>query len=97
MDMHVVECNRCSVGWDKRERRCTVYIGSEHLPTVADAPDCPIADRCQHAIQAAHGLCDVRRAGLVCESALVFAGTANAQEHPLAFNANFVSDELVQP
>lgn len=90
--MRVTPCTRCRVGWNKKQGRCNVDTGAEHLPDDPSIPDCPIQDRCQHQIQSADP-CVVRRKGLVCESALVESGlTADeAMDHPLAFNAVLVA------
>lgn len=86
--MQVTTCDRCHVGWDKTTQTCKVPTGAEHLPDEPDIPTCPIQDRCQHQIQRT-GPCDVRRKGLVCESALIFSGLSpdEAADHPLGFNA----------
>jgi hypothetical protein len=86
--MRVVVCDRC-VGWDRVARRCAIDTGAEDLPLEALVPDCPIQDRCQHQIQS-DGPCLIRARGMICESALVFAGVPNAERHPLAFNASLL-------
>lgn len=85
-------CSRCSGGWDKNARACQIETGAEGLPQSAVIPDCPIASRCQHQIQSATP-CPVRKAGLICESALIAGGMSpeDAANHELAFNADFVS------
>ena len=87
MDMRVVPCDRCSVGWDASRRRCTVPTGAEHFPLVpaAEVPVCPIQDRCQHQVQQVEP-CIIRARGMICESALTMAGVVDAHNHPLAFN-----------
>lgn len=90
-EMRVTPCDRCSSGWDKRLRRCTIYTGAEGFDDVPEAeiPDCPLKDRCQHNLQ--DGVCVVRRKGLVCESALATVMTPEeAAAHPLAFNAGLL-------
>lgn len=84
VEMYATLCTRCC-NWD--EGKCTVPTGSEHLPTEAATPTCPLQERCQHQLQALPGLCDVRRAGLVCESALRAAGVQDVASHELSFNA----------
>lgn len=88
-DMRVTSCTRCTSGWSTALGRCTIYTGAEELDDEpGPAPRCPIADRCQHQLQAGDGLCVVRTKGLVCESALALEiGIDAAKEHPLAFNA----------
>jgi len=95
MTMVVTPCDRCSTGWDRELRRCTVLTGSETFPTVADPPDCPLAERCRHALQSRPAVCDVRRAGFVCESALAYAGlsASEAAGHPLSFHANMMREQ----
>lgn len=88
-EMRVTPCRRCSAGWSKEERRCLVETGCEHLPLEDVVPDCPIQDRCQHEMQQ-EGPCAVRARGMVCESALAYAGVEGAAEHPLAFNATML-------
>lgn len=94
MDMRVTPCNRCDQGWDKDAGRCAVYVGVERFVTVAadKVPECPIADRCQHQLQATPKPCLVRERGFICESALVFAGVPDAEDHPLSFNDNMMAD-----
>lgn len=89
--MVVTACDRCTAGWDRKLRRCTIATGAEHLPDEIDVPVCPIQDRCQHQLQSSVP-CLVRRKGLICESALIYAGMSEeeAAEHPLAFNATVV-------
>jgi hypothetical protein len=79
--MVTATCTRCS-NWNKEDKACTVYIGVEHLRKVRQAkiPTCPIADRCQHQLQAGAEPCPVRARGLLCESVV-------GVDHPLAFNA----------
>lgn len=93
MDMTVTPCDRCGVGWNQKEKRCNVYIGTEKFPSVANPPTCSLEASCQHNIQAPNNLCDVRRAGLVCESALIHAGVENALNHPLSFHAYMMGEE----
>jgi hypothetical protein len=87
MDMRVTPCDKCSVGWNKAEKRCTVDTGAEHLPDELEMPICPIQESCQHELQG--GPCVVRRKGLICESALIYSGMseADAAAHPLGFHA----------
>lgn len=88
-DMVVNVCNRCPMGWDASAGACTVTTGAEHFPLVesSSVPTCPMAPRCQHAIQVAPVPCAIRARGMICESALAWAGDADAASHPLAFNA----------
>jgi len=88
--MLVTTCDRCATGWDAPSKRCRVETGAEHLPDDVP-PECPIADRCQHQLQAGSGLCLVRRKGLVCESALTYSGVLDVANHPYGFNANVVA------
>jgi hypothetical protein len=105
LDMVMTACTRCSSGWDPAQRRCTVagvpnelkdltaeYLAENPGATIA-IPDCPFTARCQHALQAAPGLCEVRAMGMVCESALIHAGMSpeEAHAHPDAFNAEMYS------
>lgn len=92
MDMQVVSCDRCGVGWNKATRSCDVYIGTEGMATSSMTPTCPLQELCQHSIQSLPKVCDVRRAGLVCESALIWAGVANAPDHPLSFHAYMMGE-----
>ena len=90
MTMRVVPCTRCS-NWVKD--RCRVRTGAEHLPVVPSdqIPECPIADRCQHA-QQTEGPCAVRRRGLVCASALAtIMPYDQAMDDPRAFHADLVA------
>lgn len=91
MTMVAVPCSRCTVGWDGR--KCTVPTGAEHFPDDPNVPTCPIQDRCQHQVQAAEGLCAVRRKGMICESALIAGGLseAEASDHPLSFHADMMA------
>ena len=90
-EMVVAPCTRCTSGWDRSAMRCTITTGAEGMPTMA-APPCPIAERCQHARQAAPELCEVQRSGQVCESALRFAGWTEDQIDgcDFAFNADYL-------
>jgi hypothetical protein len=92
--MQVTPCTRCTSGWDKAAGRCTVEVGVEHLPDEPEAPTCPIQDRCQHQVQASPDPCIVRRKGMICESALIYAGMPEdeARGHPLGFSAMTVCD-----
>lgn len=83
IEMKVTPCTRCAVGWNGSH--CTVDTGAEHLPS-ATPPTCPIQDRCQHQLQSV-GPCMVRSRGLICESALAFAGEPDIENHPFSFNA----------
>jgi len=98
VDMRVTVCNRCSVGWDAISKTCTVTTGAEHLPDVAAAevPECPMSVRCQHQVQS-QVPCLVRRKGLICESALAWAGDDDPMCNPLGFSALCVAspEELV--
>jgi hypothetical protein len=84
--MRVTACSRCSVEWNTALQRCQVEIGVEHLPLTPKVPTCPLQDRCQHQVQS-QSPCAVRARGLICESALRFAGVADPESHPLAFDA----------
>lgn len=86
MTMLVTPCVRCSA-W--RQTGCSAETGAEHFPEVdaPQVPPCPLADRCQHQIQAGAEPCVVRRRGMVCESALRLAGVTDPEDHPLAFHA----------
>lgn len=88
--MKAVPCSRCTTGWDKKLKACTIETGCEHLPLEAKVPECPIQDRCQHQIQRTTP-CEVRARGLICESALDAAGIESPWDHPLSFNADFVA------
>jgi hypothetical protein len=81
LKMQVTTCTRCA-SWQKVEQRCNVYIGCEEeaLAAPADVPECAIADRCQHQIQALPAPCPVRARGMVCESVV-------GVDSPIAFNA----------
>lgn len=96
--MTVTSCTRCSAGWSKTQLRCLIETGAEHLPDDwRNAPACPIASQCQHGIQ--QSPCIVQQKGLVCESALVFAGVDRTEAAALerSFNALFViSEEEIQ-
>lgn len=74
-------CTRCC-NWSKPDRRCTVYMGVEHLRRVraSKIPACPAAARCQHQLQNNPNPCPVRARGYICESIV-------GEDHPLAFNA----------
>lgn len=91
ISMRVTGCTQCN-NWDVRDKRCTVPSGAEALPWVVEVPSCPIEDRCQHQVQELPLPCAVRRAGMICESALIFSGmdVADATEHKLAFNASLL-------
>lgn len=91
MDMRVTGCNHCD-NWSADADACQVYVGCEHLPVVAasEQPECPIAARCQHQIQSGRGVCVVRARGMVCESALRYAGVRESENHPLGFHAMVV-------
>lgn len=91
IEMRVVPCTNCSVGWDAKQKRCVVPTGCEHLPIEPNAPECPIQDRCRHQVQLGDEPCAVRARGMICESALAFAGHPNPMEHPLGFNADIVA------
>ena len=84
--MVVTTCTRCE-HW--KGRACGVYMGCETFPIVDTIPDCPISDRCQHQIQRGERPCVPRERGMVCESALVYAGMdrVEAMEHPDSFSA----------
>lgn len=84
LTMRVVACTRCC-NWEGE--RCGVATGAEHFSPASIAPVCPIQALCQHQIQSGDVPCTVRRAGLICESALTFSGVANVEMHPLGFNA----------
>jgi hypothetical protein len=92
LEMNAVPCSRCSVGWDRKRRSCTVPTGAEHLPLVpsAEVPDCPMATKCQHQVQSKTP-CAVRARGMVCQSALKYAGMSETDsfDHPQSFHANF--------
>lgn len=87
-EMRVTPCDRCR-NW--RGTRCSIETGAEHLPLVpaSEVPVCPIQDHCQHQVQAGAEPCPVRARGMICESALVFAGMSrsDAMSHPLSYNA----------
>jgi hypothetical protein len=89
-DMQASPCTRCTSGWNKRLKQCSIPTGVEHFPLVPDAevPTCPIQDRCQHQVQRSEP-CPVRARGMVCESAFTETGMdpSEAFNHPLAFNA----------
>jgi hypothetical protein len=87
-EMKVVPCTKCKTGWNKATGTCTVEVGCEHLPD-DDVPECPIQTSCRHQLQAPSGLCIVRQKGMICESALIYAGMepADAMDHPLGFSA----------
>jgi hypothetical protein len=93
MKMLAVRCGRCSVGWNKRLRACTVETGAEHLPLVSasEVPDCPIQGQCQHQVQS-QSPCAVRARGMICQSALKWAGMSEDEsfDHPLSFHASLV-------
>ena len=91
MDMCVEPCTRCQIGWDTATRACTLEMGVEHLPLVGsgEVPACPMAGQCQHQLQRPDP-CPVRARGMVCESALRWAGDPNPENHPLAFHAMVV-------
>ncbi len=91
-EMTVTDCNRCSTGWDKHSQTCTIPTGCEHLPVVvaSEVPTCPIQDRCQHQIQLSTP-CVVRARGMICESALAWAGVKDPMSHPLSFSAECVA------
>lgn len=89
--MKVVGCTHC-YNWEGD--RCGVETGAEHMPVVPPAyvPPCPIADRCQHQIQANPEPCVVRARGMVCESAMVKGGfkPEDAMDHPCSFHAHMI-------
>ena len=89
-EMKITPCSRCDAGWDGE--RCRIQSGAEDLPPAILIPNCPIESICQHQIQANPKACAVRLAGYICESALRYSGIENAEEHPLAFNADWVND-----
>jgi hypothetical protein len=91
--MRVTPCTRCRVGWSEELGECMVPTGCEHLPLEDDVPNCPISDRCRHQIQRGNGPCAVRARGMVCESALAYAGVEGFANHPLGFNADCVASE----
>lgn len=87
--MQITNCTRCTTGWSKQSKRCTIETGAEHLPLAA-APDCPIQDVCQHQLQSNPSPCQIRARGLICESALRNAGIEYPEDHPLSFNATTI-------
>lgn len=94
MEMRVTPCDRCAVGWDHKEGRCSVFTGAEHLPLVQahEVPACPMQGRCQHQIQQGDFPCAIRARGLICESALrTFGKVKNPENHPLGFHAGTVA------
>lgn len=95
MTMRAIPCNKCKTGWDKRLKKCTVPTGAEHLPDEAEVPTCPIQERCQHQVQKPNEPCEVRRKGLICESALIESGMSavEAADHPLSFHAEMMMTE----
>lgn len=92
--MEVVPCDGAACGnWLAATARCTVETGAEDLSASPAWPRCPIANECQHGVQAARdgdGACSVRKAGAVCASALSTTMPAEeARDHPLAYDAEF--------
>lgn len=72
MDMSVTICERCSSGWNKKLKRCTVLTGAEEFDDSENIPECPISKVCQHQIQSKDKPCPVRQKGMVCQSALKY-------------------------
>ncbi len=97
MEMVATPCDRCSTGWNRRLRACTVGTGAEHLPLVADAevPVCPMQGECQHQVQSKIP-CAVRARGMICQSALRWSGMSETESfnHPLSFHASFVEPDV---
>lgn len=93
MEMRVKPCTRCSFGWDAPTRSCRIDTGAEHLPLVPpdEIPACPMSAQCQHQIQVGDQPCAVRARGLVCESALAWAGDADPKSNPISFHADLVA------
>jgi hypothetical protein len=54
-----------------------------------------MSNECQHQIQALPDPCPVRARGMVCESALIRAGTENAADLDYSFHAMMDSDDDV--
>lgn len=92
--MRVANCNRCTVGWNKKLGKCTIETGAEHLELVPahEVPTCPMQEVCQHQVQS-ETPCAVRSKGLICESALIWSGLSEAEafDHPLSFNATMMA------
>lgn len=93
MEMRAVPCTKCSQGWDRVAKKCTIPTGGEHLPlvTAAEVPTCPIQDQCQHQLQTPDIPCVIRARGLICESALAWDGVSDPMSHPLGFSAECVA------
>jgi hypothetical protein len=93
IEMRATPCSRCAAGWDKTTKTCTIPTGGEHLPLVSavEIPECPLQDRCQHQLQVAPAPCTIRARGLICESALAWAGVPDPMSHPLGFSAECVA------
>ena len=89
---------RCG-NWAPGQARCTVATGAESLPAVAAEawPSCPLQAHCQHHLQSARdvaGTCTVRRAGLVCVSALAtLMPYPKAEAHDLAYHGDFIDPD----
>lgn len=73
MEMSVITCERCSSGWDKKLKKCTILTGAEDFDNENIVPECPITNVCQHQIQSKDKPCVVRQKGMVCQSALKYA------------------------
>lgn len=98
MEMEVVPCDKCSVGWNEAKNRCTAETGvpPKWRRVPADqVPTCPIQKHCRHQMQE-QGPCIVRSVGLICESALILDGlsSAEAMMHPLSFHADYVDPDV---
>jgi hypothetical protein len=102
VEMRVTACTRCRSGWNRQTKTCRVETGIEHMPLVqpSEVPECPMSERCQHQRQlAAPTPCPVRARGMICESALAWAGDPDPANHPLGFNAYVIAstDDWEEP